>query len=184
VATLWTLGHSDRPWDAFAALVRAWAIGCIADVRAYPTSRRHPHFAREALEAGLRGLGVRYAHLPELGGRRRGLGPASPNTAWRDPGLRAYADHLATPEFARGLERLLALAEGQAVAVLCAEAVPWRCHRWLLADALVARGHAVHHILSPTRAVPHALHPGTEVRDGVPTYPARDAPGWVAGEGP
>ena len=167
-----------------------WLVLCDLDGTLLPVGPE----GREALVAAFAALTGRRADASDvpigktadaeafgLYAERLGL----PRGAWRAPAWQAaYADHLATPEFARGLERLLTLAEGQAVAVLCAEAVPWRCHRWLLADALVARGHAVHHILSPTRAVLHALHPGTEVRDGVPTYPARDAPGWVAGEGP
>lgn len=151
-----TLGHSTLALDAFVGLLARHGIAGVADVRRFPASRRHPQFAREALAAALEAAGVAYAWLPELGGRRRPR-PDSPHVGWRIEGFRGYADHMETAEFTAGLARLLALAATRPTAVLCAEAVPWRCHRRLLADALVARRVAVRHVLGPTRADPHAL---------------------------
>ncbi len=165
--TVYTIGHSTRPFDAFAALLAREEVRCIADVRSIPASRRHPQYNQEPLAAALVGRGVDYVHMPALGGRRR---PAadSPNTAWRNDGFRGYADHMASPEFRAALDRLVTLAAEQRTAVMCAEAVPWRCHRSLIADALVARGERVLHILDAATA-PHSLTPfaivdGVEVR--------------------
>src|SRR5437773_2409914 len=128
------------------------------DVRGSPASRRHPHFAREALAAALARDGLEYAWLPGLGGRRRG-GAGSPHVAWRSPSFRAYADHMETADFAAELVRLLALAAARPTAVMCAEAVPWRCHRQLVADALLARGIEVRHVISTAPPEPHRLTP-------------------------
>ncbi len=154
--TVYTLGHSTRAPGAFLALLAAHGIAGIADVRRFPGSRRHPHFAREALAEALGAAGVGYDWLPALGGRRAPR-PDSPHVAWREPAFRGYADHMETPEFRQGLAALLDLAAERRCAVLCAEAVPWRCHRQLIADALVARGVAVLHVIDggPPRA--HAL---------------------------
>ena len=165
--TVYTIGHSTRPLDAFMALLARDEVRCIADVRSIPASRRHPQYNQEPLAAALVGQGVDYVHMPALGGRRRPV-PDSPNTAWRNEGFRGYADHMATPEFHAAIDELLAVAAEQRTAVMCAEAVPWRCHRSLVADALVARGVQVLHILDSGTA-PHALTPfavvdGTEVR--------------------
>jgi uncharacterized protein (DUF488 family) len=151
-----TVGHSTLPLERFGALLRAHGITGIADVRRFPASRRHPHFAREALAEALAREGIAYRWLPALGGRRRPR-PDSPHVAWRSDAFRAYADHMDTEEFAAGLAELLALGRERAVAVLCAEAVPWRCHRQLVADALVARGVAVMHVVGPQPATPHHL---------------------------
>lgn len=137
-----------------------------------PASRRHPHFAGPALSQALAEQGVVYFHEPALGGHRRPRAD-SPNTYWRVEAFRGYADHMATPEFEGGLERLIALGAQAATAYLCAEAVPWRCHRQLLSDALVARGHAVRHILGSGQQKEHALPPAARVaEDGRVTYPA------------
>ena len=133
------------------------------DVRRHPGSRRWPHFGAAALAASLAAEGIDYAGLPELGGRRIPA-PDSPHTAWREPAFRGYADFMDTAEFARGLERLRGLASGRA-AVMCAEALPWKCHRSLVADALVARGETVDDILSAESARPHRL-PGFARRAG------------------
>ena len=156
VVTVYTLGHSTRSAEELLALVRAHGIGGIADVRRFPASRRHPQFARETLAETLAAAGVRYDWLPALGGRRAPR-PDSPHVAWREPAFRAYADHMETEEFRAGLEQLIRLAEARPTAVMCAEAVPWRCHRQLVADALVARGLAVMHVLGPGAPKPHAL---------------------------
>ena len=154
---VYTVGHSTLPLDAFLAALRAGGIACIADVRRFPASRRHPHFAREPLADALARAGIRYAWLLGLGGRRRGRA-GSPHVAWRSASFRAYADHMETDEFRQELARLLALARERPTAVLCAEAVPWRCHRQLIADALVARGVAVRHLIGTT-SEPHRLTP-------------------------
>lgn len=168
--TVWTVGHSTRTLAALVALLRAHGIARVADVRTLPRSRRHPQFDRAALPAGLAAAGIAYVHLPALGGLRRPR-PDSVNLGWRHPGFRGYADHMATAEFAGGLAALEALARAERVAVLCAEAAAWRCHRALLADALVARGHEVRHIVAAGRAEPHALAAFARVEDGRVTYP-------------
>ena len=155
---VYTVGHSTLPLDDFLSLLDAHAIAGIADVRSFPASRRHPHFAREALAATLARVGLEYAWLPGLGGRRRG-GAGSPHVAWRSPSFRAYADHMETAEFAAELARLLALAAARPTAVMCAEAVPWRCHRQLVADALLARRIEVRHMISAAPPEPHRLTP-------------------------
>lgn len=156
--TVHTVGHSTLCADDFLSLLRAHAIEAIADVRRYPASRRHPHFAREPLAAALAQAGLAYVWLPALGGRRRGR-PDSPHVAWRSESFRAYADHMDSEEFHAGLVALLAQASERATAVLCAEAVPWRCHRQLIADALSARGVEVRHVLGPGKAEAHRLTP-------------------------
>ena len=155
---VYTVGHSTRTLAEFLDLLAHHGIGGIADVRRFPASRRHPHFAREALAGALAAHGIRYDWLPELGGRRPGR-PHSPHLAWRNTAFRGYADHMESPEFHAGLDRLLGLAATCPTAVLCAEAVPWRCHRQLIADALVARGLAVRHVTGPGEASPHRLTP-------------------------
>jgi uncharacterized protein (DUF488 family) len=151
-----TLGHSTRSLDDFMALLDAHGIAGIADVRRFPGSRRHPHFAGEALATSLAAGGRRYDWLPALGGRRP-VQPASPHVGWREPGFRGYADHMETDEFRGGLDELLVRAAERPTAVLCAEAVPWRCHRQLLADALLVRGVEVVHVLDVASTRPHRL---------------------------
>ncbi len=165
-----TVGHSTRELADFLSLLRAHGIRRLVDVRRYPGSRRHPHFAREALAEALRAEGIDYRHEPDLGGRRTER-PGSPHTAWRSPSFRAYADHMDTPAFAAALARLMALGPEAPTAILCAEAVPWRCHRQMIADALVARGVEVRHILGSGPAKAHALNPSAAVRpDGRLVY--------------
>jgi uncharacterized protein (DUF488 family) len=151
-----TLGHSTRSLDEFTALLDAHGIAGIADVRRFPASRRHPHFGRDALAASLAAGGRAYDWLPELGGRRP-THAGSPHVGWREPAFRGYADHMDTDEFRAGIERLLAAAAQRPTAVLCAEAVPWRCHRQLLSDALLVRGADVVHVLDVASARPHRL---------------------------
>jgi uncharacterized protein (DUF488 family) len=141
-------------------MLREASVPLLVDVRRFPGSRRHPQFAREALSQSLAEAGVGYRHEPDLGGRRDPR-PDSPNLAWRHAAFRGYADHMASPEFACALERLL--QSPPRTAVMCAEAVPWRCHRQLVADALVARGADVRHLLGPGRVEPHALHAAARV---------------------
>ena len=180
VALFLTLGHATRPIGDFLALLKEHDVGLVADVRTVPRSRANPQFSREALATSLEEAGIRYAHLPALGGLRRPR-PDSPNGGWNNASFRGYADHMQTPEFARGIEELLALAdelgatgEGRRVALVCAEMVPWRCHRSLVADALLARGHAVEELIGDTqgaRVRPHTLTPFAQVEDGRVWYP-------------
>jgi uncharacterized protein (DUF488 family) len=153
---VYTAGHSTLALDAFLGLLRHRGIAGVADVRRYPASRRHPHFAREALGDSLAGAGIAYVWLPGLGGRRHGR-PDSPHVAWTNPSFRAYADHMVTPEFAAALVELLDLARQRPTALLSAEAVPWRCHRQLNAHAQVARGIQVGHIVGQAAPAPHRL---------------------------
>jgi uncharacterized protein (DUF488 family) len=154
--TVYTLGHSTRTADELLALLGTHGIVGVADVRRYPASRRHPHFAREALSRTLAAAGLHYAWLPALGGRRAAA-PDSPHVAWREGAFRGYADHIETAEFRDGLTTLLDLAAARPTAILCAEAVPWRCHRQLIADALVARGVTVLHVLGSGAPRRHTL---------------------------
>ncbi len=170
-ATIWTIGHSTRPLDAFLAVLEAFGIEAIADVRRFPGSRRHPQFAREALAASLAAQGIAYAWLPELGGRRVAR-PDSPNVAWRNAAFRGYADHLGSAEFATGLQRLLALSVAQRTAILCAETLWWRCHRALIADVLSVRGIEVVHIMDAAHSVVHPMTAPARVVAGELTYAA------------
>ncbi|NIQ55866.1 MAG: DUF488 family protein, partial [Gammaproteobacteria bacterium] len=144
MATIYTIGHSTRGADELIDLLREHGVTRLVDVRRFPTSRRHPHFSRDPLAAALEGVGIDYAHEGDLGGYRTPR-QDSPNTAWRARGFQAYADHMETEGFRAALERLEEAAERAPTAIMCAEAVPWRCHRQLIADALVARGHRVIH---------------------------------------
>ena len=171
---IWTIGHSTRSADEFVALLRANGIAGLADVRTIPKSRRHPHFAREALDARLQEEHIAYRHFAALGGLRKPRAD-SPNGAWRNASFRGYADHMMTPAFAAGIDELLAFGESRNVAVMCAEAVWWQCHRMLLSDALVARNVDVQHIMSAKGASavqPHRLTPFAKIRaDGQVWYP-------------
>ena len=169
--TVYTVGHSTRSLDELLGLLRGHDVGIVADVRTVPKSRRHPQFGHEALADALGRAGLRYVHLPELGGLRRPR-PDSPNGGWRNASFRGYADHLATDAFAHGLAELLALAAEGPVAAMCAEAVPWRCHRSLIADALLVRGVVVEHIVGPGPRRPHRLTPFARVDGQQLTYPA------------
>lgn len=166
---VYTIGHSTRDIDPFIALLEREHIQHVADVRSFPGSRRYPQFGREALAASLAARGIDYSHHPELGGRRR-TRPDSPNGAWRNESFRGYADYMLTPAFATALDILLERAAQERTAIMCAEAVPWRCHRSLISDALVARGVDVRHILD-ARTEPHHLTPFAIIRDGVLYYP-------------
>lgn len=154
--SVWTVGHSNRSLAEFLAILASHNINIVVDVRRFPVSRKWPHFDGAALAQTLPAAGIDSAGLPELGGRRTPR-PDSPHTAWRVEAFRGYADYMDTPEFEAGMARLLALAEGRRAAVMCAEALPWRCHRSMIADALVARGWAVSDIFSEKEARPHKL---------------------------
>lgn len=170
---LYTLGHSIHSWPEFLSLLRAYGIEAVADVRAFPSSKRYPHFSQSALRTALTAEGIGYVWLGrELGGyRKRGLGQASPNTAWDSLGFRNYADHMLTEEFRSGVHTLLALAQTRRVAILCAERFWWRCHRRLLSDWLSAQGHRVIHIVDLGQTVEHRLPPFAKVEDDQVIYP-------------
>jgi len=159
---LYTIGHSTRGGEELLGLLAGHGIATLADVRRFPGSRRHPQFAREALAASLAGAGIAYVHEPDLGGRRQPR-PDSPHTAWRVAAFRGYADHMGSPPFAAALGRLLRLAQRSRTVILCAEAMPWRCHRRLIADAATVAGAEVLHILGPGHATPHRLDPAARV---------------------
>jgi uncharacterized protein (DUF488 family) len=143
---LYTIGHSTRTLDDFIALLKREGVSHLVDVRAFPTSKRYPHFNQSNLTESLAANGIRYTHFPELGGRRK-VRRDSHNTLWRNAGFRGYADYMETREFSNALDDLLELASSEPTAIMCAEAVPWRCHRSLISDAAVARGFRVYHIL-------------------------------------
>lgn len=166
---IFTIGHSTRTFDAFLALLRRESIGHLVDVRRFPGSRRHPHFQSAALAAALRGEGIAYTHARALGGRRA-ASPHSANVGWRNASFRGYADHTATAEFQQALEEVVAIGRDVPSTLMCAEAVPWRCHRTLIADALLARGIEVRHILdgATTR---HVLTSFGTIRNGCVEYP-------------
>ncbi len=145
-ARLFTIGHSTRSLEQFLGLLAREGATHVVDVRAFPTSPRYPHFSRPNLERVLIDAGLRYSHMPSLGGRRRGRRD-SHNTLWRNASFRAYADYMETREFHEALEDLLALARLEPTVIMCAEAVPWRCHRFLISDASVAADCSVMHIL-------------------------------------
>jgi uncharacterized protein (DUF488 family) len=169
---IYTVGHSTRDLDDFLGLLAAHGVRQVVDVRRYPASRRHPHFARDALAAALTGVGIAYHHAPDLGGRRPARSDSA-NTAWRSASFRGYADYMETDAFQQALGRVIELARARPTTLLCAEAVPWRCHRQLIADALVARGEGMSHILSPARLDPHTLSPHARVLPGgLVRYPA------------
>jgi len=167
---IYTIGHSTRSLDDFIALLKAHGVTQLADVRSVPRSRRHPHFASDALSASLPAAGIAYRHFAGLGGRRKSRRD-SLNTAWRHEGFRGYADDMQTREFEQALDELVALAARQPTAIMCAEAVWWRCHRQLTSDALVARGIEVRHITSPSAAPPHTLTAFARAANGKVTYP-------------
>ncbi len=143
--TVYTIGHSTRSEEELLALLRDPDVELVADVRAFPSSRRYPQFNREALTKWLAAAGIRYVHMPDLGGRRVPT-PGSPNGGWREAAFQGYADYMQTPEFQRALADLEAAARELTTAVMCAEAVWWRCHRRLISDSLVVRGWRVEHL--------------------------------------
>lgn len=175
--TFYTIGHSTRPIEELIELLSSNGVRCLVDVRRYPGSRRHPQFNREVLARSLESAGIRYRHATALGGRRGTAADDSPNTGWRHASFRAYADHLASQEFRAALEAVIDEARERPVALMCAEAVPWRCHRQLISDVLVARGYAVAHIISDTGPRLHELNNMARVDESrVVTYPGPEPP--------
>ncbi len=164
------IGHSTRTLEDFVLLLQAHGATQVVDVRTIPRSRRHPQFNRDTLPDALSAVGIGYLHMAGLGGLRRPR-PDSPNTGWRNASFRGYADYMQTVEFEAHLQTLMQLAQEERIALICAEAVPWRCHRSLIADALVVRGARVEHILSTARCQPHAVTPWAQVNGAYLLYP-------------
>jgi uncharacterized protein (DUF488 family) len=171
---VWTIGHSTRTLEEFESLLEAHQLERLVDVRTVPRSRHNPQFNKSTLPAALRRIGIKYLHLPGLGGLRHAK-PDSPNMGWRNTSFRGYADYMQTPEFVDSLDRLIELARKERVAIMCAEAVPWRCHRSLIADALVVRGIQAEEIVSRVRTTAHRITPFAKVRGRKITYPAEAA---------
>ena len=169
MVTVWTVGHSTRSAEEFGQILLAHGIKVLVDVRSFPGSRRYPQFNRVALSESLANIGIEYRHEPRLGGRRRPRAD-SHNTAWRNASFRAYADHMETDEFRNGVEALLELARGARTAVMCAEALWWRCHRSLIADYLKAAGHSVVHIIDQTKTEEHPFTSAARIVDGELLY--------------
>jgi uncharacterized protein (DUF488 family) len=169
---IWTVGHSTRTIDEFVSLLKANEIKILADVRAWPGSKRYPQFNKDALAESLSAHGIRYEHFPELGGKRKSK-PNSRNTAWRNASFRGYADYMETEEFQKGIERLRNVAvQAGPTAIMCAEAVWWRCHRSLIADYLKACGVEVLNILSANKVEPHPYTPAARIVNGELSYEA------------
>ena len=171
--TIFTIGHSTRPIEEFIRLLHAHGVQRLVDVRTVPKSRHNPQFGQEQLSASLEGAGIQYTHMRGLGGLRHAR-PDSANTGWRNASFRGYADYMQTPEFQDSLKHLIDLAKEERVAVMCAEAVPWRCHRSLIADALIARGVEAREIASLTTTRVHTLTPFARVDGTHVTYPGLD----------
>ncbi|HEY4955940.1 MAG TPA: DUF488 domain-containing protein [Gemmatimonadaceae bacterium] len=172
--TIWTIGHSTRPIADFIELLSANDIETVADVRRFPSSRSHPQYNQTALEAALAGAAIDYIWLPSLGGRRRPV-VDSPNSVWRNDAFRGYADHIATEEFANGLFDLLAVADGTRTAIMCSEAVWWRCHRSIIADVLCSIGFRVLHIMEVGKTSAHPYTAPARIVNGRLTYSVEDA---------
>ena len=164
-----TVGHSTRTLEEFVRLLKAHSVTLLVDVRTVPRSRRNPQFNRDTLPASLEEAGIGYVHIPELGGLRKPR-PDSPNTAWRNESFRGFADYMFTPEFEAGVDKLLSLAENERCAIMCAEIVPWRCHRSLIGDALLVRGDPVEDIMTEKHREPHTLTPFARVEGGRLVY--------------
>jgi uncharacterized protein (DUF488 family) len=169
--TIFTIGHSTHALEEFVAMLKAHDVTLLVDVRTIPKSRRVPHFNSESLAVDLPAQGIDYVHLRALGGLRHAK-KDSINTGWRNPSFRGYADYMATKEFEHGIDKLLELARARRAAIMCAEAVPWRCHRSLIGDALLIRGVQVEDIMSASITHPHKLTPFAKVRGLEVTYPA------------
>jgi uncharacterized protein (DUF488 family) len=167
---LYTIGHSTRTLDEFLSILNAHQIKTLVDVRTVPRSRRVPQFNTENLSESLQRHQIQYLHLPNLGGLRKARAD-SPNTGWRNDSFRGYADYMQTPQFKSGLRQLISIAAKNSTAIMCAEAVPWRCHRSLIADAMLVRGWGIIDLFSEKNAKPHALTDFAKVNGTALTYP-------------
>ena len=168
--TVLTIGHSTRSLDTFVEMLRGHGVKHLVDVRTIPRSRHNPQFNRDTLPEALRLAGIAYTHMEQLGGLRHARSD-SPNTGWHNSSFRGFADYMQTAEFEAGVEKLMQLAAHEQIVIMCAEAVPWRCHRSLIADALKVRGVQVEHILSTIRTQSHMLTPFAKVSGVHMTYP-------------
>jgi uncharacterized protein (DUF488 family) len=169
-AVIYTVGHSTRSFDELVELLRAHGVERLADVRTVPRSRTNPQFNRDTFGPGLRNRRIAYRHMQDLGGLRRAR-PDSVNTGWRNASFRGYADYMQTDEFREALDELVRLAQEKTTAIMCAEAVPWRCHRSMIADALIVRGYEVRDIMTTGPAKPRKLNPMARVQGLKITYP-------------
>jgi len=167
---IWTVGHSTRSFEEFFGLLAGQRIERLVDVRRFPASQRVPWVTKQVVAAALRDRGIDYEHFEDLGGFRKPMA-GSRNTGWRNAGFRGYADYMASSEFGAGVDRLVRLADQAQTAIMCAEAVPWKCHRSLLADSLVTRGIRVEHILAPGTTEEHHLTKFAKVEGRRVTYP-------------
>ena len=177
-SVIWTIGHSTRPIENFLALLLAHGIRQLVDVRTIPRSRHNPQFDTESLRKSLKEAGLVYTHARELGGLRKPT-KDSPNLGWKNASFRGYADYMQTPAFWSALDELMATGRERPTAVMCAEAVPWRCHRSMIADALLTRGWTVRHIMTADRAGEHQLTSFAKIEGPRLFYPApadEDAP--------
>jgi uncharacterized protein (DUF488 family) len=168
-----TIGHSNRPIEEFIDLLRQNEVAVLLDIRTVPKSRHNPQFGQDQLPLSLKEAGIAYRQMPGLGGLRRAL-KDSPNSGWRNTSFRGYADYMQTPEFAENVEAVIALAQTTRCALMCAESVPWRCHRSLVADALLVRGIAVEHIINPGKRRPATLTPFAKVEGTRILYPPEE----------
>jgi uncharacterized protein (DUF488 family) len=165
-----TVGHSTHAIDIFVDLLNAYAVKQLLDIRTVPRSRHNPQFNCDTLPQALGRGGIEYLHIKELGGLRHAR-PDSPNGGWRNNSFRGYADYMQTPDFAAGLRLLTDAAAMKQTAIMCAEAVPWRCHRSLIADALLVGGYQVEHIMNVSHSQPHSLTPFAKVQGKTIIYP-------------
>jgi len=166
---IWTIGHSKRSAQELIETLKTYGISLLADVRRFPNSRKNPQFNQTELAAVLLAAGIEYIHFPELGGRRRPR-PDSDNAIWKNASFRGYADYMETVEFEQGIDRLRAATGGRRIAIMCAEAVWWRCHRRLISDYLESVGIEVTHILTPSQSKRHPLTPGAQIVEGKLRY--------------
>ena len=179
IKPIYTIGHSTRSLEDFLELLQAHKIEALADVRQFPGSRRHPQFGQENLAHSLAQAGIAYVHFPELGGRRRARHD-SPNTAWRNEAFRGYADYMMTHEFQAGIHRLEKLGQDQRTAIMCAEALWWRCHRALISDFLKVKSVKIIHIISANKTEEHPFTSAARVIDGKLSYRGLELPGGGA----
>jgi len=172
--TVFTIGHSTRTLGEFIGLLKTYGVNLVVDVRTVPRSRHNPQFNKESLPGSLKPEAIRYIHLPEIGGLRRPQ-PNSVNLAWKNAGFRGYADYMQTKEFADSLLKIVAVAQENCLALMCAEALPWRCHRSLISDALVVHHVRVQHIIGPTSCLNHEISELAHVEGARVTYPLFNA---------
>lgn len=173
-STILTIGHSTRPIEVFIKILQSYNVTRVVDIRTIPRSRHNPQFNKEALTISLKGYNIGYTHMAGLGGLRHAK-KDSPNTGWRNASFRGFADYMQTAEFETGLAELTSISQKERVVIMCAEAVPWRCHRSLIADALLVRGINVEHIISLESCRVHTLTPWAKVNGIHITYPPEAA---------